>query len=210
MKLKKYRIISTKIERILWAIWKKGIVPINNVLNRKIFFSRHGVFFKRGRQVLQGAGCRWREAFCGVYAAKDGETQQRKAAARIVQHWQSAAKERAEEGTNSLPKGKKREICGDLGKCWSLFHGFSPGSYILNRKKYSTTAKKYATIKHNSDRQPVWTDKENERAFACRGKNRKTGRGNALLRERHAGSAGWRQRPGGFSLGQTGPWNTEE
>ena len=85
-KTKKYRIISTKIERILWAIWKKGIVPINNVLNRKIFFSRHGVFFKRGRQVLQGAGCRWREAFCGVYAAKDGETQQRKAAARIVQH----------------------------------------------------------------------------------------------------------------------------
>lgn len=78
MKLKKYRIISTKIERILWAIWKKGIVPINNVLNRKIFFSRHGVFFKRGRQVLQGAGCRWREAFCGVYAAKDGETSREK------------------------------------------------------------------------------------------------------------------------------------
>ena len=62
-------------------------------------------------------------------------------------------KKRAKEkmGKRAFQKKETGKIGGFWGKGQSVCIDFLQKPYILNRKKYSTSAKKYATIKHNSN-----------------------------------------------------------
>ena len=79
-----------------------------------------------------------------------GLEKSRRVTCAILTKKKSAPRRKWEKGPFRRKKQGKLEDFGEKGRAFALIFCRSPISYILNRKKYSTSAKKYATIMHNS------------------------------------------------------------